>query len=118
MAFLGMGWTELLVILVIVLIIFGPKQLPKLGQTFGKTVRSVREGMAEADAEMNADSGKQINAAEDAEDVEVEEVKPAESSGDAAGDTRTPAKHKFCPECGAKNPRENKFCSECGNKLQ
>ena len=41
----GMGMPELLVILGIALLIFGPKNLPKLGATLGKTVRSVREGM-------------------------------------------------------------------------
>lgn len=42
---LGMGIPELAVILLIVLVIFGPKNLPKLGSALGKTVKSVREGM-------------------------------------------------------------------------
>lgn len=37
----------LIVILVIVLIIFGPKQLPELGKTLGKTMKSIRDGMEE-----------------------------------------------------------------------
>lgn len=36
---------ELIVILLVVLVLFGPKQLPKLGKMFGKTVKNVREGM-------------------------------------------------------------------------
>lgn len=57
---LGMGIPELAIILVVVLVIFGPKNLPKLGSAIGKTVRNVREGMeddvAEADvAEARAD---------------------------------------------------------------
>ena len=57
---LGMGIPELAIILVVVLVIFGPKNLPKLGSAIGKTVRNVREGMeddvAEADvAETCAD---------------------------------------------------------------
>ncbi len=57
---LGMGIPELAIILVVVLVIFGPKNLPKLGSAIGKTVRNVREGMeddvAEADvAETRAD---------------------------------------------------------------
>ncbi len=35
----------LLIILVIVLIIFGPKQLPELGKTIGKTMKGFRESM-------------------------------------------------------------------------
>ncbi len=39
------GTTELLVVLAIVLIIFGPKALPKLGRSLGKTLGSFRKGM-------------------------------------------------------------------------
>lgn len=36
------GWQELLIILVIVLLIFGPRNLPKLGRIFGKSVKEFR----------------------------------------------------------------------------
>lgn len=35
---------ELILILLVVLVLFGPKQLPKLGKMFGQTMRSLREG--------------------------------------------------------------------------
>ena len=41
----GMGPMELGVILLVVLVIFGPKNLPKIGSALGKTVKNVREGM-------------------------------------------------------------------------
>ena len=44
---LGMGVPELAVILVVVLVVFGPKNLPKLGSSLGKTVKSFRDGMGE-----------------------------------------------------------------------
>ena len=44
-----MGMNELLVVLAIVVIIFGPKQLPKLSKMLGKTVKNFKEGVAEAD---------------------------------------------------------------------
>lgn len=40
-----LGTTELIVILVIVLIIFGPSQLPKLTKMFGKSVKNFKDGM-------------------------------------------------------------------------
>lgn len=43
----GMGMPELMVILLVVLVLFGPKNLPKLGKTLGETVKNVREGMEE-----------------------------------------------------------------------
>ena len=41
----GLGLPELIIILVVVLVIFGPKNLPKLGETLGKTVKGIRDGM-------------------------------------------------------------------------
>ena len=40
-----LGTTELIVILAIVIIIFGPKQLPKLYKMIGKTVKGFKEGV-------------------------------------------------------------------------
>ena len=51
------GTTELLVILVIVMLLFGPTQLPKLTRMFGKSVKSFRKGMSEED-ETDTSSGK------------------------------------------------------------
>ena len=48
-----LGTTELLVILVIVIVIFGPKQLPKLSKMFGKAIKNFKEGMSD-----NKDSDK------------------------------------------------------------
>lgn len=45
------GVPELIVILIIALLIFGPKNLPKLGAAIGKTVKSVRDGMDGKNAE-------------------------------------------------------------------
>ena len=42
---------EIIIVLVIVLIIFGPTQLPKLGKMFGKTMKGLREGMDNPDGE-------------------------------------------------------------------
>ena len=41
------GTTELLIILSVALLIFGPNQLPKLGKTFGNTIRSFKDGVAD-----------------------------------------------------------------------
>jgi len=41
----GFGPVELAVVLVIVLLLFGPKRLPQLGKSLGKTVRAIRDGV-------------------------------------------------------------------------
>lgn len=38
---------ELIIVLVVALLIFGPKKLPEMGSAIGKTVKSFRKGMNE-----------------------------------------------------------------------
>ena len=47
------GTNELLIILVVALLIFGPKNLPKLGKMFGKTMINFKKGMEEGEEEEN-----------------------------------------------------------------
>lgn len=61
---LGLGVPELLVILLVALVIFGPKNLPKLGSAIGKTVKNVREGMSEGELEAPADAAPETTDAE------------------------------------------------------
>lgn len=47
----GFGFPEMMVVLVIALIIFGPSKLPKLGEGLGKAIRSFKDGMRDGAAE-------------------------------------------------------------------
>jgi len=44
----GLGWQELLIILGIALVIFGPSKLPELGKSMGQAISSFREGTNKA----------------------------------------------------------------------
>jgi sec-independent protein translocase protein TatA len=66
----GVGAPELIIILVIVLILFGPKRLPQLGKSIGKTMKSIRDGV----------DGKLDAAEEDDEDAPAK----AEAKGEPA----------------------------------
>ena len=44
----GLGWQELVIILVIALIIFGPRKLPELGKSLGQAIRGFKEGSDKA----------------------------------------------------------------------
>jgi sec-independent protein translocase protein TatA len=43
----GLGFTELLVLLVVVLLLFGPSRLPQLMESLGKSIQSFRKGIRE-----------------------------------------------------------------------
>jgi len=94
----GLGPTEMvIIILVAVLIIFGPKQLPKLGKMFGKTMKEVRKGIDGMNEEMEPDN------------------KPAEIVAPAAPVSGTAS--VACPKCGTPSDPGTKFCPECGETL-
>ena len=67
----GIGIPELIIILIVVLLIFGPKNLPKLGNAIGRTVKSMRDGM---------DGGKKKEDAKD--EAEEVEAKAQEEAGE------------------------------------
>lgn len=39
----GLGWPEVVVIAVIALFIFGPKKIPEIGSSLGKTLRGFKD---------------------------------------------------------------------------
>jgi sec-independent protein translocase protein TatA len=47
------GW-EIAIVLVLVLIIFGPKKLPELGSSLGKSIRGFRKGLKEGKDEVQS----------------------------------------------------------------
>ncbi len=47
----NLGWTEVVIVGVVALLIFGPKKIPELGGAFGKTLRSFKEGMTKSEEE-------------------------------------------------------------------
>lgn len=45
----GLGTTELIIILVLVLVIFGAGKLPEIGGALGKGIRSFKKGISDQD---------------------------------------------------------------------
>lgn len=59
----SLGFTELILILVIVLIIFGAGKLPQLGEGLGKAIKGFKKSVHEADAiEAEAQAQAQVTA--------------------------------------------------------
>ena len=83
----GIRFPELLIILVVVLLIFGPKNLPKLGKALGSTVKNVREGLEGGD---DAEKTEELSE-EDKEVAELEaklaEAKAKKEAAETDGDS-------------------------------
>jgi sec-independent protein translocase protein TatA len=54
----GLGYQELLIILVIVLILFGANRLPELARSLGSSVKEFKKGVNEAKGEDTAAAAK------------------------------------------------------------
>jgi sec-independent protein translocase protein TatA len=54
----GLGYQELLIILVIVLILFGANRLPELAKSLGSSVKEFKKGVNEAQKDETAAAAK------------------------------------------------------------
>lgn len=68
------GPWEIAIILVLILLIFGPRRLPELGKSLGKSIRGFRTGMKESQDEVKSAISEVRDAAEkrDAEPLKTE----------------------------------------------
>ena len=98
---MGIGFPELMVILVIIMIIFGAGKLPEIGSAFGRSIKNFKSSMKEAEAEeLDAESSSESTEGETAESSEsteptesTEEVKAGEGTGAKEG-AKKPVKKK------------------------
>jgi TatA/E family protein of Tat protein translocase len=67
---MGIGFPELMVILVIIMIIFGAGKLPEIGSAFGRSIKNFKTSMKEAEEE----SGEQVAQAEEGDSASAEQI--------------------------------------------
>ena len=70
---MGIGFPELMVILVIIMIIFGAGKLPEIGNAFGRSIKNFKTSMKEAEEE------DQVAKVEEADNASGELPKPDEA---------------------------------------
>ena len=51
-----LGWSELLIILVIILIFFGPRRLPEVAEAIGKSLRKFKKASSDVKNEIEAEA--------------------------------------------------------------
>ena len=70
---MGIGFPELMIILVIIMIIFGAGKLPEIGSAFGRSIKNFKSSMKEAQEQ---DENDQI---EEGQQASIEEGKESSS---------------------------------------
>jgi sec-independent protein translocase protein TatA len=85
----GYNFTTLIIILVIALLLFGPRRLPELGESIGKAIKSFKK------------------AHDDPESMAAKPEIPPSTTAQAA----------TCPQCHKALTGEFAFCPHCGQKV-
>jgi TatA/E family protein of Tat protein translocase len=58
----GLGWQELVIVLVIALVIFGPKRLPEIGRSLGKGIKEFKKSTNELTEQVSGESAETAGA--------------------------------------------------------
>jgi sec-independent protein translocase protein TatA len=74
----GIGLPEMAVILVIALLVFGPKKLPEIGRSLGKTLKSFQDASKEFEAEIKRGAEQLDSPQEPPMEARLETAEPAQ----------------------------------------
>ena len=75
---MGIGFPELMIILVIIMIIFGAGKLPEIGSAFGNSIRNFKKSMKDAEEETQ-ELSEATDTAKEATEGDSEEPQTAEN---------------------------------------
>ena len=91
---MGIGFPELMVILIIIMIIFGAGKLPEIGSAFGRSIKNFKSSMNEAQED---DENAQV---EESQQTAIEEGKEAESEENLTDEEKEALARKKAQEEG------------------
>ena len=91
---MGIGFPELMVILIIIMIIFGAGKLPEIGSAFGRSIKNFKSSMKEAQED---DENAQV---EESQQTAIEEGKEAESEENLTDEEKEELARKKAQEEG------------------
>ncbi len=86
----GFHGLDLIVILVIALLVFGPKKLPEMGAAVGKSIKEFRKGMSELTAHKEEETKTPSASTYEAIEREASNHQPISTVREEATRTETP----------------------------
>ena len=92
---MGIGFPELMIILVIIMIIFGAGKLPEIGNAFGRSIKNFKQSMKEAEQEeLETEASSEASSSEESKGSEAvaSESTPAEKVEGQAKEVKKAAK--------------------------
>lgn len=79
----NIGPLEIAIVLIIALLVFGPKKLPDLGRSLGRGITEFRDGLQNAGAGLDEDEEEEDRSDEQAvEEEDVDDTQPALGPGE------------------------------------
>jgi sec-independent protein translocase protein TatA len=54
--FSGIGWQEILLIVLVIVLLFGARRIPELMRSVGKGIRELKKGMKDIESDVKDDS--------------------------------------------------------------
>lgn len=73
----GIGLPEMVLIGIVALLVFGPKKLPEIGRSLGKTIRSFQDASKEFETEFKREAERVEEVAKTSMNATLEERPPA-----------------------------------------
>jgi len=83
---MGIGFPELMIILVIIMIIFGAGKLPEIGSAFGNSIKNFKKSMKDAEEIQEATNLESTEEVKGSSDPESTEDETATNTTEAQGD--------------------------------
>ena len=106
---------HIIVLVIVALIIFGPKSLPEVGRWVGKSMSEFRKGSQEMTAALR--EGMMETQQTDEQKNTIAKPAPIPPTESVPTNNNASA-NKFCTKCGTPNPFDALFCNKCGNPFQ
>jgi len=80
----GIGLPEMAVIMVVALLIFGPKKLPEIGRSMGKAIRGFQEASKDFQNEFQKEATQLEEAMRTTAEIEPKQIEAVKSESDTA----------------------------------